>query len=125
MNLFAVRLVIELAARSIQTKKHLYEERITLWRADTFEGALKKAEIEARSYAKEEQSVLSLAQAYELYDPVSFEGESAEVFSLVRESDLAQEEYLTAFFDTGNERTQSRKPNQSVESTPPSRGGSP
>jgi hypothetical protein len=87
-------------------KKHLYEERIVLWKAESIDSAIAKAEGETRCYAEDERSVLALSQAYQLYDDVSFEGESVEVFSLLRESDLAPETYLTAFFDTGDERTQ-------------------
>jgi hypothetical protein len=44
---------------------------------------------------------LGLAQAYRLGDPP---GDGAEVFSLVRGSDLGDEAYLDTFFDTGTER---------------------
>lgn len=44
---------------------------------------------------------LGLAQAYRLADEP---GDGAEVFSLVRKSDLDDKAYLDAFFDTGTER---------------------
>lgn len=44
---------------------------------------------------------LGVAQAYRLADPP---GDRAEVFSLVRGSDLDEEVYLDAFMDTGTER---------------------
>ena len=47
MNIFAVRSVIEFLPRQDTKKKHLYEERVTLWKADTFEEAIAKAEVEA------------------------------------------------------------------------------
>jgi hypothetical protein len=44
---------------------------------------------------------LGLAQAYRLADDV---GHGAEVYSLIRDSDLEPEAYLDAYFDTGAER---------------------
>ena len=65
-----------------------YEERITLWRADDFEEAIRMAEDDAREYATDIGGgfeYLGLAQAYHLPDPP---GHAAEVFSLIRESAL-------------------------------------
>jgi hypothetical protein len=80
-----------------------YEERITLWRADSFESAVELAERDANEYAQTcELEYLGLAQAYQI------EGENlengSEVFSLVRDSDLAPNVYISRFFDTGRER---------------------
>lgn len=84
-----------------------YEERVTLWRAASMEEALRSAEQEAREYALAiadgPDTYLGLAQAYMLADEP---GHGAEVFSLIRKSDLAHDEYLDAFFDTGDERQQ-------------------
>lgn len=82
--------------------ERLFEERVTLWQADSFEVAVKRAEKEAREYA----SVLSLhylglAQAYRLpHEPA----DGSEVFSLIRESGLDDAAYIDSFFDTGTER---------------------
>ena len=43
---------------------------------------------------------LGLFQSYRLSDPP---GDGREVFSLIRRSPLASEEYLATFFDTGDE----------------------
>jgi hypothetical protein len=78
-----------------------YEERITLWRATNLEEALVLAEAEANDHAEiVGNHYLGLAQAYHLADVV---GHGAEVYSLIRDSDLRPDEYLTAFFDTGSE----------------------
>ena len=45
---------------------------------------------------------LGFAQSYELIDPIKANG--IEIFSLLRESDLNPQEYIDAFFDTGNQR---------------------
>jgi Domain of unknown function (DUF4288) len=82
-----------------------YEERITLWRAASFEEAIAKAEAEAEAYAAAGHASgfkhLGLAQAYQLVDEP---GDGAEVFSLMRDSRLKKRKYLRSFFDTGQER---------------------
>jgi hypothetical protein len=50
---------------------HRYEERITLWRADSFDQAIERAEEEAESYAEDvDATYLVLSQAYLLADSV-------------------------------------------------------
>ena len=79
-----------------------YEERMTLWRAGSFDAAVARAEAEAAGYAAEVGlTYLGFAQAYHLFDEP---GHGAEVYSLMRDSALAPDAYLTAFFDTGQER---------------------
>jgi hypothetical protein len=79
-----------------------YEERVTLWRAAAFDEAVALAETEALDYAElVECRYLGLAQAYHLADDL---GHGAEVYSLIRDSDLPPDVYLSRFFDTGMER---------------------
>jgi len=84
-----------------------YEERITLWRATSFDNAVERAEAVARAYAAAivdgPSEYVGFAQAYHLYDEPP---DGAEVFSLFRVSDLEPEPYLDHFFDTGGERQQ-------------------
>ena len=82
-----------------------YEERITLWKAAGFDEAIALAEDEAKAYASALGSVefVGLSQAYALADAPDT---GAEVFSLIRESDLRPKEYLDRFFDTGGELQQ-------------------
>jgi hypothetical protein len=94
---FAVRCVFRSSAGD-----GCFEERMTLWSADSFEAALERAEEEARRYATAlSMRYLGLAQAYRLADQP---GDGAEVFSLVRQSDLDDKAYLATFFDAGTER---------------------
>jgi hypothetical protein len=83
-----------------------YEERITLWRATTFDDAIAHAEREVRDYVGDLETTeyTGLAQAYQLYHPP---GDGAGVFSLIRDSQLPPDDYLNPFFDTGSERQQS------------------
>lgn len=81
----------------------VYEERVTLWRAASFDEAIRRGESEAREYCADLDSVeyTDFAEAYRMYD---VPGEGAEVFSLMRESGLPVGEYVERFFDTGAER---------------------
>lgn len=96
---YCVRTVFRFSRDSTST----FEERMTLWCAAGFEAAIALAEAEANEYADSLDSCayIGLAQAYELSEEP---GHGAEVFSLMRDSDLAVEAYVDAFFDTGRER---------------------
>ena len=79
-----------------------YEERITVWRATNFEEAVGMAEAEASDYAElVGHRYLGFAQVYQLADEI---GHGAEVYSLIRDSNLPPDVYLSTFFDTGRER---------------------
>jgi hypothetical protein len=46
----------------------LFEERVTVWRAASFEDAIRQAELEARGYAESlNGEYLSFAQAYSVF----------------------------------------------------------
>ncbi|RDI97150.1 hypothetical protein DVT68_17410 [Dyella solisilvae] len=104
MDSFSVRSIFLWGQRDDQRLEYLYEERITLWRAETIDAAIEMAEIDARSYIEGSGEYLGFSQAFALFEPVASSG--AEVFSLLRESDLPPRDYLNSFFDTGHEREQ-------------------
>ena len=88
----------------------LYEERVTLWQADSADAAIALAEAEAEEYASTlNLTFLGLTQSYKMFDEL---GAGSEVFSLVRSAVLGPTEYLNQFFDTGRE-------NQTHWTTPP------
>jgi hypothetical protein len=104
---FAVRCVFRHATNKpwgphdLGPGENAYEERITLWKAETADEAIDRAESEAREYAEIlECEYTGLVQSY-LVDGNPRTG--AEVFSLIRRSELAPERYLDTFFDTGTE----------------------
>jgi hypothetical protein len=101
---FSVRSVIHWAPRADQEKTHLYEERITLWIAQSLEDAIDMAEQEAEAYAGGDGERLGLLQGFWLYDEFTLPAQGVEVFSLLRESDFEPRQYLDAFFATGCER---------------------
>ena len=91
---FSVRCILKL--------EDTYEERITLWLADGFDTAIALGEADAREHAAiVGMEYLGHAQAFHLSEADLQPG--VEVFSLIRQSDLAPDEYLSAFFDTGGE----------------------
>src|ERR1700722_14317717 len=83
-----------------------FEERITLWRARSLDHAIELAEREAGEYAAEHGfEYLQLSQAYEITEGSEI-GHGTEGFSLLRDSDLAPDDYLDSFFSTGREHIQ-------------------
>ncbi|MFJ3302405.1 hypothetical protein ACIPSA_04655 [Streptomyces sp. NPDC086549] len=81
----------------------VYEERITLWRAHSLDEAIERGESEALRYCADLDDVeyAGFAEAYRTDD---VPGEGAEVFSLMRESELPPGAYVERFFATGGER---------------------
>lgn len=80
----------------------IYEERVTIWHEADVDRAIEAAEREADTYAADiDAEFVGLAQAYILTDQP---GHGAEVFSLMRDSDLDPDAYVDRFFDTGTER---------------------
>ncbi|HYP22159.1 MAG TPA: hypothetical protein VEV43_01165 [Actinomycetota bacterium] len=86
-----------------------FEERITLWRAESIDEAIAQAEEEARAYCEGiDCKYVGLAQGY---GPAAGPGgddaveivPGTEVFSLFRLSEFEPREYLDHFFDTGSE----------------------
>ena len=86
-------------------KNKLYEERIVLIKANSFDDAITKAEKEAEKYSKENSSskFLGYVNVYKLVDGKL--RNYTEVYSLMRDSTLSEEPYIDNFFDTGKEMT--------------------
>jgi len=101
-----------------RSKKKLYEERITVWRATSLAEAIELAEVEARDYEGEPDvdgratgpKYLGLAQGYAMANESDSVSSADEIFSLIRGSTLKPHAYLDAFFDTGSERQTKFKP---------------
>ena len=82
--------------------RQAYEERITLWQADSIDAAIRMAEEEASDYEQGSGfRYVGLAQAYDLKTDVVADG--SELFSLIRSSNLQPSDYIDRFFDTGAE----------------------
>ena len=85
------------SVRCVFRDDDVYEERITLWRAGGYDEAIARAEDEARRLPSE---YLGLAQAFWLFDEPA---DGREVFSMLRQSTLCPSEYVSRYFDTGDE----------------------
>lgn len=84
-----------------------YEERVTIWRAESFDEAVELAEADAAEYAATlDAEYLGLAQAFHVgIDDRPIEP-GDEVFSLMRRSDLSADDYIKHFFAPGGEHQQ-------------------
>ncbi len=80
-----------------------YEERITVWQAVGFDEAIDLAEAEAAAYTDGEY--LGSCDCFHLSDAGMQASQGAEIYSLVRASDLDPDTYLRTFFFTGSERS--------------------
>jgi hypothetical protein len=98
---YAVRSVIRLNSTETESSRP-YEERITLWKAKSFEEAIDRAEAETIEYAEGlGEYVVEFGQSYALVDEP---GDGTEIFSLLRDSDLEPRPYVATYFATGAER---------------------
>ncbi len=84
---------------------YLYEERIVVIKATSFDDAIAQAEKEVTNYAAAGSGItyLGFVNVYKIVDDSITN--NTEVYSLVRESRLGSNDYLDRFFDTGSERT--------------------
>ncbi|WP_327697252.1 hypothetical protein [Streptomyces sp. NBC_00459] len=82
----------------------VYEERVTLWTAESFDQAIERAEEEALEYceALDEVEYVRFSEAFRMDGEP---GEGVEVFSVMRENDLSPGEYVERFYATGSERS--------------------
>jgi hypothetical protein len=74
--------------------KQMYEERIILLRADSFDYAIKRAEKEAKKYCNELDGCkyVGHVNVFHIYDEKITDG--TEIFSSMQRSDLKPKEYL-------------------------------
>ena len=84
--------------------KTVFEERIVLFHAANFEDAIEKAEAEANDYCTAVENVVYLGFVSIYYLPEETVGDRTEIYSLMRNSDLSDTEYLARFHDDGHER---------------------
>jgi len=97
---YAVRCLFQFWPKPGGDEPSVYEERITVWQADSFEQAFARADAEARQYAERftRCEYVTLAQAFHIVAREQI-GDGDEVFSLTRDSELLPDQYLERFFD--------------------------
>jgi hypothetical protein len=78
---------------------HLYEERVTLWRSESWDEAYRLARIEALRYAEEADAIfIDTTDACNLFDPEC--GHGTEVWSVMRGSHFDARTYTNTFCTT-------------------------
>ncbi len=105
---YSVKCVFEIKLLTQTALSAVYEERIVVLKAISLDDAIKQGLDEAREY---EQSVgdgsikySGFISAYHTYEKEI--AVKSEVFSMMRKSNLPLNEYLTHFYDDGNEIAQ-------------------
>ena len=91
------------ALKGTARRKHVYEERIVLVRAGSDREAIRLAERDARKYAGQDAATtyLNYVETYHLFETSIRTG--AEVFSLLRSSNLSGSRFLSRYYDDGSE----------------------
>ena len=100
---FAVKCLFSHPSRKSDGEPVLYEERITLWRAASWDEAFRLAEAEAQQYASGEDCMFHFAtDAFHLFDEAIAHG--TEVWSTMRGSGMDPETYKHTFCATPRDR---------------------
>ncbi len=85
----------------------LFEERIIVLQAATFDEAIHLAEEEAEAYAAQNNHACVYTGYIDVYHLFAHAlTHTTEVYSLMRGSHLSVDAYLDIFYDTGSERVQ-------------------
>jgi len=102
---YGARTVYKHSLKNNTPESSLYEERIVVLQAQSFNDAIVEAEKEANEYANDKSTAryLGYVNVFKLFDD-TIENKT-EVYSLMRDSSLDPTDYLNTFFDTGSERT--------------------
>jgi hypothetical protein len=111
---YSVKCLFHHPTRKADGEDFLYEERVTLWKAESFEEAHRMAEEEARRYAAEAKCVfVASTDSFHLFEEELSAG--AEVYSSMRGSNLQPTAYRKTFCVTARDRLkplQKQEPNQ-------------
>jgi hypothetical protein len=86
--------------------KTVFEERVVLIRAADFSEATTKGEEEVQEYCRNHPDAFYTGYIVIYWLHADRVRHGTEIFSLLRESSLADGAYLNRFYDDGNERTQ-------------------
>lgn len=105
---YSVKCIFEHDGLAKGAEETVYEERVVILRAADFDDAIEQGEAEARDYA---ESIGDGSICYVGFISAYRTGERRvanrmEVYSLMRQTNLSREEFVTHYYDDGNERTQ-------------------
>ena len=84
----------------------VYEERIVLFKANSFDEAKDLAEAEAEAYIGSEGKITctDYMQVFHLFDDQIESG--TEIYSIMRTSDKSEKDFIDHYYDDGTEHTQ-------------------
>jgi hypothetical protein len=100
---YTVKCLFHHPTRKAEEELYLFEERTTLWKADSFEEAHRLAEDEARVYASEAHCVfVASTDSFHLFDSTVKQG--TEVYSTMRGSNMEPSVYRNTFCITKRDR---------------------
>ena len=100
---YAAKCVFRHTDLSAESDGFVYEERVVVVQATSFDDAIAKAELEAQRYGADGIEYLGFIDVYHL--AAAALGDCIEVYSLMRSSTLPPTAYLNAFYDTGAEHS--------------------
>ena len=103
---YSVKCIFRHDHLSQKAEEHCYEERVVVLKAVSLDHAIELGEAEARAYAGDEGTshYIEFISAYHLYKPEIAPG--AEVFSIMRRSNLNKDAFLDRYYDDGTECAQ-------------------
>ncbi len=105
---YGVKCIFEHDGLTQEAEATLYEERVVILRATNFDDATAQGEAEAQQYCSaignDSIRYTGFISAYRTADTELTE--PMEVYSLMRETTLPREDFITRFYDDGSERTQ-------------------
>lgn len=103
---YAAKTIYKTRTVEVGKPKTVFEERVVLFRATDFDDTIAKAEAEAAEYcrASSDTEYLGVVDVYHVGDDAI--GHGTEVYSLMRDSDLSDKDYVDHFYDDGTERSQ-------------------
>lgn len=102
---YAAKCIFQHDGLSSEEGQTVYEERVILLRADSFEEAIALGEAEAQDYAQKvgDARYCDFITVFHLFP--SSVGHGTEVYSLMRRSPLAPDDFINHYHDDGTERT--------------------
>lgn len=102
---YGAKTVYQVNGSSNKGNNKLYEERVVIVEANSFDEAILKAEKEALDYASDDSGLIYLGYVNVFKLSSEKIKDKTEVFSLMRENHLSPKKYIDKYFDTGLEHT--------------------
>lgn len=100
---YGVKCLVEHAGLADALEVHVYEERVVLVRAASFEEAIERAERRTEEYASGiGGQYIGYANAYRMSDVAL--GDGAEVYSVMREVPMLRGEFISHYYDDGTNK---------------------